>query len=936
MGLAHRRLSIVDLESGSQPIGNEDESIQVVFNGEIYNFRVLRRELESRGHHFRTVSDTEVIVHLYEEVGEDCVRRLRGMFAFAIWDSRKRRLFLARDRVGIKPLFVSLNADRIVFGSELKALLAHGDIPREVDAAAIDEYLTYGMIPGRRSVCRGVEKLQPGFTLTVDVDRWKVTQQRYWQLRCESDDTLTAEQWQESVLEKLKESVRLHLMGDVRVGAFLSGGIDSSLVTALACEELRVPLQTFSMGFREAAFNELPAARETACHLGTDHFEEVVSPNAVDLLPELTRFYDEPFADSSAVPSYLVSKLASRHVKVVLSGDGGDEALGGYSRYAHDLRECAIRDLLPTWLRGPWLATLAKSWPKADWLPRPLRLKTFLTNLSQEPAGAYANTLSLCRQPLRNRLLNADLREFAASNAPTNVVIDGYSAARCPDPLSGMISADMVTLLPDDYLVKVDRASMAHGLEVRPPMLDHEFLELCARVPSRWKIHNGQTKWLLKETARSLLPGPILNRPKQGFEIPVDGWFRGPLQEMFRETVLAKNALLSGLIDQPTAAAVFESHSRGGGRHGGTLWSLLSLGCWATNSCASSPRNRKFHSHLSTSRLECRPVSESDPRPTICQVLLTLDIGGAELLAAGIARALCDRYRFVFACLDVRGVIGTELEADGFPVEVIDRTQGIDVKCALRLSALLRRRKVDVIHAHQYTPFFQSQVARLAAQNVPVIFTEHGRHHPDTCGTKRVGFNRLMLREDDRVIGVGESVRKALIVNEGFGAERVEVIRNGVDIERFSAVRDDIAMRQAVRKELGLKRNEYAVLQVARLNQLKDHATAVRAVGRLRRRGVPVRLLLAGDGEEQSRIRSVVCEAECEDDVTFLGERDDVHRLLSAADTFLLSSISEGIPLTLIEAMAAGVPVVSTRVGGVAEVLIDGESGLLAEAQNDA
>lgn len=581
VGLAHRRLSIVDLDSGRQPIGNEDGTVQIVFNGEIYNFRELRDELVSKGHVFRTYSDTEVIVHLYEELGERCVERLRGMFAFAIWDARNRRLFLARDRVGIKPLFVSLNKDRIVFGSELKALLAHGDIKRDIDAAAMDEYLTYGIIPGRRCIFRGVEKLQPGFTLTVDVERWKITQRRYWQLQFRADDTLSVDAWREAVLEKLRESVALHLMADVPVGSFLSGGIDSSIVTGLASRAMPVPLQTFSMGFREAQFNELPAAREIAEHFGTEHIEEVVSPDAAALLPELTRFYDEPFADSSAIPTYLVSRLASRHVKVVLSGDGGDEALGGYSRYAHDLRENSIRNLLPAWLRRPWLKCLAQMWPKADWLPRPLRLKTLLTNVSLDPAAAYANTLSLCRQPQRGQLLHPHLREMANENDSTTAAFDGFTSARSEDGLSGMIAADMATLLPDDYLVKVDRASMAHGLEVRPPMLDHEFLELCARVPSRWKIRNGQTKWLLRETAGSLLPRSVLKRPKQGFEIPLDQWMRGPLQDMFRETVLSKHAALSSLIDQSTAETIFDRHVSGSGRHGSTLWSLLALGCWS-------------------------------------------------------------------------------------------------------------------------------------------------------------------------------------------------------------------------------------------------------------------------------------------------------------------------------------------------------------------
>lgn len=581
VGLAHRRLSIVDLDNGKQPIGNEDGTVQIVFNGEIYNFRELRRELESKGHVFRTFSDTEVIVHLYEEFGERCVNRLRGMFAFAIWDGRKRRLFLARDRVGIKPLFLSLNSDRIVFGSELKVLLAHGDVERTIDPAALDEYLWYGMVPGSRSVFQGVEKLDPGTTLTVDVDRWRVAQNRYWQLQFRPDDGLSINDWKDALLAKLDETVRLHLMADVPVGSFLSGGIDSSVVTGLASRAMSVPLQTFSMGFREAAFNELPAAREIAGHFGTEHVEEVVSPDAAALLPELTRYYDEPFADSSAVPTYLVSKVAGQHVKVVLSGDGGDEALGGYSRYSHDLREGSIRNLLPSWLRRPWLGVLANAWPKADWLPRPLRLKTLLTNLSLDPADAYANTLSLCRQPLRGQLLHSDLREAANAHDSSAAATNGFASARSEDLLSGMISADMATLLPDDYLVKVDRASMAHGLEVRPPLLDHEFLELCARVPSRWKIHDGQTKWLLKETAKSLLPASILKRPKQGFEIPVDNWFRGPLSELFRETVLSQNSGLNGLIDQSTAESMFNRHTRGVGRHGSTLWSLLSLGCWA-------------------------------------------------------------------------------------------------------------------------------------------------------------------------------------------------------------------------------------------------------------------------------------------------------------------------------------------------------------------
>jgi len=580
IGLAHRRLSIIDLESGDQPIGNEDGSIQVVFNGEIYNFRELRSELESSGHVFHTLTDTEVIVHLYEELGDRCVERLRGMFAIALWDRRNQRLLLARDRVGIKPLFFSLNSGRIAFGSELKSVLAHGDIRRDIDPAALDEYFYYGMVPGGRCIFREVQKLLPGEILSVDAHTWQTCRRKYWQLKFCADESLSVPDWQDAVLSKLKETVRMHLLADVPVGSFLSGGIDSSIVTGLASRAVRTPLQTFSMGFRESQFNELPAARAIAEHFGTEHTQEIVSPNAASLLPRLMQYYDEPFADSSAVPTFLVSQIAARRVKVVLSGDGGDEAVGGYSRYAHDLKEARIRQLVPSFVRRPWLAALASLWPKADWLPRPLRLKTFLTNMSLPSGRAYANTLSLCRGPLRYRLLHPELR----GHVQDHDVVDPAASAFMhggTEPLHGMIAADMATLLPDDYLVKVDRASMANGLEVRPPMLDHEFLELCARVPANLKIHRGETKWLLRQTARSFLPRSIVDRPKQGFEIPVDAWFRGKLGEMYRDLVLSSNSPVEGLVDRGTAESLLNRHQQGGGRHGSTLWSVLALTVWA-------------------------------------------------------------------------------------------------------------------------------------------------------------------------------------------------------------------------------------------------------------------------------------------------------------------------------------------------------------------
>lgn len=581
VGLTHRRLSIIDLEGGDQPIGNEDGSIQVVFNGEIYNYRELRRDLEGRGHQFRTRSDTEVLVHLYEEVGADLAGRLRGMFAFALWDRNRRELVLARDRLGLKPLYIYRDPEKLVFGSEIKAILAVPGVSRAIDPAAVEDYLAYGMVLGPRTIFRAVEKLPPAHVLAAGPGRLGASARRYWQLRIEPDPGPTAEEWTEAIRAKVAETTRLHLIADVPVGAFLSGGIDSSLVVAHAAGATQGALRTFSMGFVEERFSELPFARQVAERFSTQHTEEIVTPDAVDLIDELTHYYDEPFADSSAIPTYLVARLASRSVKVVLSGDGGDEAFGGYARYAHDLKEASVRRYLPSWFRRAALGPLARAWPRADWLPRPLRAKTALSNLALDPAPAYANTLTLCRPPLRRRLMAPDLASELNGHAPEQIVRDAYGTAPVADALAGMIAADTATLLPDDFLVKVDRASMAHGLEVRPPLLDHELIELAARIPSGWKVRGGQTKWILKQVARDSLPESLISRRKQGFEIPVNAWLRGPLRPMFEAAVLDRDARVTSIIDQRMARRIYQSHLAGTVRQGNTLWSLLVLARWA-------------------------------------------------------------------------------------------------------------------------------------------------------------------------------------------------------------------------------------------------------------------------------------------------------------------------------------------------------------------
>jgi asparagine synthase (glutamine-hydrolysing) len=581
IGLVHRRLSIIDLTGGQQPLGNEDDSVLVVFNGEIYNFQALRGDLESRGHRFRTHSDTEVLVHLYEESGARLVERLRGMFAFALWDRRRRRLLLARDRLGIKPLYIYRDSEKVLFGSELKAILACPGVARNVDEAALEDYLAYGMVSGTRTIFRQTEKLAPAHTLVLGHGEPDAAPCRYWQLRLEPDPKPTAAQWQEAVLAKLDETVRLHLIADVPVGAFLSGGLDSSAVVASAAGSVQGRLQTFSMGFPEESFSELPYARTVAEQYGTRHAEEIATPDAVSLLEEIVHYFDEPFADSSAIPTFLVCRMARRSVKVALSGDGGDEAFGGYARYAHDLKEAAMRRWLPGWFRRAALAPLARVWPKADWLPRPLRAKTLLTNLSLDDASAYANTLALCRPQLRRRILSPHLAASINGHQPEHLVRRPYANAPPGDALGGMIAADVATLLPDDYLVKVDRASMAHGLELRPPLLDHELLELAGRIPSGWKVYKGETKWLFKEAVRERLPASIVRRAKRGFEMPLDAWLRGSLREVFEDVVLKSSTQLDALVDRSAVQALYRSHLRGSGRHGGILWAMLVLARWS-------------------------------------------------------------------------------------------------------------------------------------------------------------------------------------------------------------------------------------------------------------------------------------------------------------------------------------------------------------------
>jgi asparagine synthase (glutamine-hydrolysing) len=575
VGLGMRRLSIIDLKTGRQPIHNEDGSLHVVFNGEIYNYRELMRDLLARGHTFYTSTDTEVIVHLYEEFGRDCVHRLRGMFAFALWDRRAGTLFIARDRLGIKPLYYAETAGGLVFGSELKALLRVPGLSREVDLTALGAYLRLGYVPDPLSILRGVFKLPPGHWLERRRDG-TVEVKPYWDPAPFFEET-RAPRSEEALLEELRwrlaEAVKLHLVSDVPLGAFLSGGIDSSTVVALMASELGGRVKTFSIGFGEPEFNELPYARVVAERVGAEHHEFVVGPESVDLIEHIIRYFDEPFADASAIPTYLVSKLAAEHVKVVLSGDGGDELFAGYDRYVVDHRR-RHTDVIGRLGMSGVLRSVSEA------LPEGARGKNYLFNSSLPRMERYIDSISHHRPRGLERLLSRDV-VAELHDCGSEVLAPHIARGAGLDFPSRLQYVDMKSYLPGDILTKVDRMSMAHSIEARVPLLDHELVEFVAAVPSRHKLRRGATKYLLKRAIQGLVPPEIVLRKKQGFGIPVEHWFRGELRNVLQERLLSSDALRHGLFDRAYVEALWASYV--GTTRGDVLdrlWGLLVFEVW--------------------------------------------------------------------------------------------------------------------------------------------------------------------------------------------------------------------------------------------------------------------------------------------------------------------------------------------------------------------
>lgn len=578
VGLGHRRLSIIDLDSGHQPMTSEDGRTVVAYNGEIYNFQSLRERLQAKGHRFSTRSDTECIVHGYEEWGTGVVDELRGMFAFAIWDGRRKRLFLARDRLGKKPLYYYHDRQRLIFASEIKAILKHPDVAREISAESVSDYLSLLYVPAPRTIFQKIYKLPPGHWLLATDGTISV--QEYWDVPFQD-----LQEWDENgtaatVYGVLEDAVRCRLVSDVPLGAFLSGGIDSSTVVSLMQRTSDSPVRTASIGFSHRAYDELEHCRLLAGTLNTDHREYVVEADTVAILPKLAWHLDEPHGDSSAVPTYYVSKMARENVTVALSGDGGDENFAGYTRrYFYDRLENQIRGVIPAPIRKAVFSGLGRVYPKADWLPRPLRAKSLLTNLALSPERGFYNTMAAIPDDIKNQLLAPDVRQ-ALNGHETFHVFEHYFQ-KCPsqDPLSRVQYVDMKTFLVDDILMKVDKMSMANSLEVRCPLLDQNVVEYVAGLPSGLKLRGRQSKYILKRAMADVVPAEILNRPKQGFEVPLRHWLRGELKTFARE-VIFESLETDVFFHRPTVEKMWAMHQSGRRDWSTPLWAVLMFFLW--------------------------------------------------------------------------------------------------------------------------------------------------------------------------------------------------------------------------------------------------------------------------------------------------------------------------------------------------------------------
>jgi asparagine synthase (glutamine-hydrolysing) len=903
IGLGMRRLSVIDLRTGRQPVTNEDGSVAAVFNGEIYNFASLRADLERRGHRFRTAGDGEVIVHLYEERGERCVEALRGMFAFAVWDEPRRRLLLARDRLGIKPLYYAEAGGRLLFASELKALLQVPGLPVDLDWRALGHLFTSLSTPIDQSILAGVRKLEPGRILMASPRRPPRTEV-YWGIEFAPDRLTREDELAGRLGDLIRESVGLHLASDVPLGAFLSGGLDSSSVVAAMARLSPGPVKTFSIGFAEAEYDELRHARSVAERFATDHHELVLRPDALGILEDLAWHLDEPLGDPSAIPTYMISRLAAEHVTVVLSGDGGDELFAGYDKYGVEGRE----------RRGESLTAPARAvmGALARMVPEGRPGHNFLRHRSLAGAERYLDASTLFTRAKQRRLFHPEVFERVARHDPWLEAKRLLSRSR-GHWLSSLQHLDLTSYLPLDVLTKVDRMSMAHSLEVRVPLLDHKVVEFAATVPPELQVGRGP-KSLLKRAMRGILPDAILDRPKQGFAVPLGAWFRGGTGGFVRDLLFSTRCRQRGIFDETYVERLLKWHDAGRPLDF-ELWTLISFELW------------------------CRQVLEA-PRPRPARRSVTPTLAGEAGGAPG--ERPCTRMRpkiaLVAASLEILGgqavqarALAARLREDGCEVALVPINPPFPpgfrwvrrwpyartlLNEALFLPGLLRLQRADVVHlfSASYWSFLLAPApVLLAARALGKRVVLH--YHSGEAGEHLDRWGVLVhpwLRLADEIVVPSEYLR-AIFARHG---HRARVIPNVVDLSSF-----EYRERRPLRPRLLSTRN------------LEPHYrvdTTLQAFALLRARHPGATLTIAGTGGEEARLRGLARALGAEG-VRFVGraEPDAIPALCDGADIFVNSSVVDNQPVSILEAFAAGLAVVSTPTGDIPAMVSDGETGLL-------
>ncbi|MES2322153.1 MAG: XrtA/PEP-CTERM system amidotransferase [Pseudomonadota bacterium] len=576
VGFGHRRLSVIDILSGQQPMFNVEGNVGVVFNGEIYNYPELTEELELLGYKFRTKSDTETIVHAWAAWGEECVHKFRGMFAIAVWDRVRQTMFMARDRLGVKPFYYAILPDGMfIFGSELKSLRAHPGLPRAIDPRAVEDYFAYGYVPEPKTIYSSALKLAPGYCLTVRIGQPIPQPRQFWDVPFKLHGPMTQRDAEGELIVRLREAVKIRLKAEVPLGAFLSGGVDSSAIVAMMAGLMKEPVNTCSIAFKDKNYDESAYAEQVAKQYQTHHHTETVDTDDYALLDTLADLYDEPYADSSAIPTYRVCQLARKRVTVALSGDGGDENLAGYRRYRYAMAEDSVRSRVPNALRKLVFGPLGKYYPKADWAPRIFRAKTTFEALARDLVEGYFHGVTHMSDAMRERLFSPRFKASLQGYQAIEVMRGHAAASPTDDPLSMIQYLDMKTYLPGDILTKVDRASMAHALEVRVPLLDHKLVEWISGLPSQMKLHGSEGKYIFKKSLESYLTEDILYRKKMGFAVPLASWFRGPLRERVQSALLGPVLADTGIFNRDYLAELVEHHQSGRRDYSASIWALL-------------------------------------------------------------------------------------------------------------------------------------------------------------------------------------------------------------------------------------------------------------------------------------------------------------------------------------------------------------------------